>query len=361
METRKSYLTHLGTAVPQHQFRQDELLSYFLRYSQLSTSMQEKLTKIYQASAIDTRHFVLNFRDEIDHYLALSFSISQRMQWYEQYATDLGIKAIKNSGITDETLQSITHLITVSCTGMYTPGIDVEIIRACHIPTTVARICIYFMGCAAMVNALKTADAICRSEPNAKVLIVSIELCSIHFQAYSQDDQMIANALFADAAACVLVQSNPDALKKITLENFYSNLIEGSEKHMAWSIRNEGFKITLSAFIPNLLSSGINQLIAPMMQFYGLDLAQIDKFAIHPGGPKILQRIEDLLNIVHEKNSAAHEILKNYGNMSSTTIIFILKRLLETIKHDPQDCNILGMAFGPGLTIESLLLKVSHA
>ncbi|MFA6037147.1 MAG: type III polyketide synthase [Legionellales bacterium] len=360
MDVQKSYITHIGTAIPEHHFSQNELIDYFLQYGNLSTKAQEKLKKIYIGTCIDQRHFVLNFREDLDKYSTLAFSISERMKWYEQYASALGIQAIKNSGINQSTLQTITHLITVSCTGMYTPGIDVEIINACGIPSTVARTCIYFMGCAAMVNALKTADAICRSQPDARVLIVSVELCSLHFQSNSQDDAMIANALFSDGAACALVESQPLKGKSIALENFYSDLIKNTEKHMAWSIRNEGFMITLSAFIPNLLSLGIKQLITPMLEFYGLNLTDIDYFAIHPGGPKILQRIEDILNIAPDQNTAAHEILKTYGNMSSATILFILERLLKTIPKAPADNIVLGMAFGPGLTVESVLFKVTH-
>lgn len=356
--TQKSYITHIGTAVPSHSMSQKELIDCFAQYGNLSNSALEKLTKIYLHSAIEKRHFVMDFKQDVEKYCSLSFSISQRMQWFEQYASALGIQAIRNSGIAEDVLQSVTHLITVSCTGMYTPGIDVEIINACQIPSTVARTCIYFMGCAAMVNALKAANSICLAQPQARVLIVSVELCSLHFQAHNKEDQMIANALFADGAACALVQSTP-GVRTIALQNFYSDLLKGTEKHMAWSIRNEGFMIALSAFIPNLISLGIKKLIAPLMDFYGLTLNDIDYFAIHPGGPKILQRLEDVLEITPAHNAASYHILKNYGNMSSATILFILQQLLTTIPEDTKKKKILGMAFGPGLTVESVLFTVA--
>ncbi len=360
MNTPKSYITHIGTAVPPYSITQNEFVDHLISHKDLSITAQNKLRKIYDGSQIDKRHFVIDFKQNFSKYFSSYFSITDRMQWFEQHASALGIQAIKNSGIKEHTLASVTHLITVSCTGMYTPGIDVEIIKACGIPSTVARTCIYFMGCAAMINALKTADAICRAHPDAKILIVSVELCSLHFQNENNEDQMIANALFADGAACVLIQSRTDQKRKISLENFYSDLIKDTTQHMAWTIRNDGFMITLSAFIPNLIALGIKKLIEPMLTYYNVALSDIDHFAIHPGGPKILQRIEDILNIPAAHNAAAYDILKNYGNMSSATIVFILQYLLQTIPDDKQDQTILGMAFGPGLTVESALFKVSH-
>lgn len=360
MTLAKSYLTHMGTAIPEYAFNQSELLDIFLNHGHLAHKEQEKLKKIYNASMIDKRHFVINFKDDIEHYVSLSFPISKRMLWFEQYASALGIKAIKNSKLTPQELQTVTHLITVSCTGMYAPGIDIEIIKACNIPSTIARTCIYFMGCAAMINAFKTADAICKSNENAKVLIISVELCSLHFQAQNKDDDMIANALFSDGAACALIQAKPVPGKNLRLENFYSNIISNSTSHMAWSIRDEGFMITLSAFIPQLLSLGLQHLIAPIMEFYKIKLEDIDYFAIHPGGPKILQRIEDILNLAAEKNAVAYHILRNYGNMSSATILFILQRLLLTVPEN-KNGNILSMAFGPGLVVESALLEIHNA
>jgi alpha-pyrone synthase len=359
MSTKKSYLTHIGTAVPQYEISQRTLIDGFSQYAGLPVQSQKLIEKIYLGTQIDKRHSVLDFNQDLSQYLSASsyFSISQRMQWFEQYASALGILAVKNSGISADTLQSVTHLITVSCTGMYAPGIDVDIIKACHIPSTVARTCIYFMGCAAMINALKAADAIVRSQ-EARVLIVSVELCTLHFQAHGNDDQMVANALFGDGAACVLVQSKPVVGRKICLENFYSDLLTDTRDHMAWSIRNDGFLISLSAFVPALLASGVKELIVPLMDFYGVDLSEVDYFAIHPGGPKILHKIEEALCLPIEKNLAAHEILKNYGNMSSVTLLFIIQRILQGLEVDKAQ-TILGMAFGPGLSVESVLLKVS--
>jgi alpha-pyrone synthase len=354
----QSYITHIGTAIPPHRFTQQYCVDYFSQHGNLSSEDLNKLRRVYRGTAINERHFVIDFYQNPQQYQE-NFSLSDRMKLFELHAAPLALQAIRNSDIAPSTLESVTHLIIVSCTGMYAPGMDIEIIKAFHLPTHVARTYIHFMGCMAAVNALKTADAICRSHDNARILIVSVELCSLHFQLNHVDDQLIANALFADGAACVLVQNKPLSAKNLRLEKFYSNIIPDSADHMAWSIRDEGFLIKLSAFIPVLLSRGIQELVQPMMDAYGTeDLSHIDHFAIHPGGPKILEKIEKVLGIASAQNANAHEILKNYGNMSSVTLLFILKNLLHTVSEESHNKKVLSMAFGPGLSLESALLQI---
>lgn len=360
MQAAKSYITHIGTAVPPFCLPQQDILNIILENCDLSISKTEKLKKIYAGTQINQRHSILDFEQYSEIFFSKNHSIATRMQWFEQHASDLGITAIKNSGIEPATLSAVTHLITVSCTGMHAPGIDIEIIKKCQLSPQVARTCIYFMGCSAMFNALKTADAICLATKNARVLIVSVELCTLHFYTDDEDDQIIANALFADGAACALVQSSPVGEKNLSLENFYSHIIHNSENKMAWSIRDMGFQMKLSASIPLLIANGIKKLIAPLANAYDIHFDAMHYFAIHPGGPKILDTLAEVLSIEPAQMAHSYEVLKNYGNMSSATILFILQQLLNTIQKTDHDKTILSMAFAPGLIVESALLKVIY-
>ncbi|MEL6944146.1 MAG: type III polyketide synthase, partial [Bacteroidota bacterium] len=246
-----------------------------------------------------------------------------------------------------------------SCTGMYAPGIDIELIQALDLPTHTKRTAINFMGCYAAFNAIKTAHQIVESDSNAQVLIVAVELCSLHFQKKKDDDTLLANALFGDGAGALLIsgKANEETLN-LRLDNFYCDLAIQGKQEMAWSINDFGFEMRLTSMVPEFIRSGIKELTDRLLSNIDLSVSDIDYFAIHPGGKKILRVIEEELQIERGKNRFAHEVLRNYGNMSSPTIIFVLKQLMQTLNQQDQDKKILSFAFGPGLTLESMLLSV---
>lgn len=290
-------------------------------------------------------------------------TVGERMRLYEKEALPLAINAVKNCLSTLEKIQpsEITHLITVSCSGMYAPGLDIELIEHLSLNKNVQRTCINFMGCYAAFNGLKIADAICRSNENAKVLMVCVELCTIHYQKAKDWDQVLSNALFSDGAAAVLIDSKkPDSGKSISLENFHCDLASDGKGDMAWHITDMGFEMTLSSYVPDLIKSGIGTLTTNLLNKLELELEEIDFYAIHPGGKKILEVIEWVLNIEKTKNKYAHKVLRDYGNMSSPTVLFVLKEIMQELKDDDDQKNILSFAFGPGLTLESMMLKI-HA
>jgi prepilin-type processing-associated H-X9-DG protein len=221
------------------------------------------------------------------------------------------------------------------------------------------------MGCHASFNALKIADAICRSREEAKVLIVCTELCSLHFQRDATEDNLLANALFADGSASVLVEARTDSRLKLKLEDFHSDLSGDGISDMAWTIGNLGFEMKLSSYVPGLIKKGIAGLTDSLLRKVAVNLSEIHHFAIHPGGRKILQVIEDELKIDKARNHAAYHVLRNYGNMSSPTVLFVLKEVIKTLNCANEGQRLLSFAFGPGLTLESMILRiennVSHA
>ncbi len=211
-----AYLIRIGTAVPEHRFSQTTLADFMVRAMKLTPADARKLHTVFRASGIQWRHSVLSDygKPQNPTFYPEDFepfpSTAQRLEVYRQQALRLSLAAIPNSlHLQRIPPESITHLIVVSCTGMYAPGLDIELVQALSLPASVNRLCINFMGCYAAFTALKAAHAFCAAQSNARVLVVCTELCSLHFQREGTDDNLLANALFADGAAALLVQNKP--------------------------------------------------------------------------------------------------------------------------------------------------------
>src|SRR5690606_16711978 len=207
------------------------------------------------------------------------------------------------------------HLVLVSCTGMYAPGLELEIIHEMGINETVERYAIHFMGCYAAFNALKLADRICDSDPDANVLIVSVELCTLHFQKEYNETNLLSNAIFGDGAAAALVCK---AGSGIEIKGYQSHILKDGEDDMAWHIGDFGFEMKLSKYIPALLERGISHFRKKLEEKF--EVSKIRYFAIHPGGIQILKKVEESFGILPQQNKHAHDILRKFGNMSSATI-----------------------------------------
>jgi predicted naringenin-chalcone synthase len=241
---------------------------------------------------------------------------------------------------------------------MYAPGLDIDLVKKLQLPTNVLRTGINFMGCYAAFNAFKVADAFCQADKNAKVLIVCTELCSLHFQKTPTQDNLISNALFGDGAGAVLVEGTTTASLRLKPENFCSDLAIEGEDDMAWAIGDLGFEMRLSTYVPSIIKGGILKLTKNLLDKISKNISDIRFFAIHPGGRKILESIEEELGINRCKNEPAYHVLKNYGNMSSPTILFVLQEIVRKLTPNDRGEHILSFAFGPGLTLESMVLKI---
>ncbi len=360
-------ITAIGTANPIYKRRQLETAELITAGLALKPIEKRLLKTIYRATGIEYRHSVLpdycknagDFEFFPNDPTAAYPSTAARMQIYQDNALALCLAAIENclsqQPVFDKS--KITHLITVSCTGMYAPGIDIEIVQTLQLNTSTKRTAINFMGCYGAFNAIKVAESICKAEPTAKVLIVSVELCTIHFQKNMSMDNMISNAIFADGAAAILIEANPTQNKYFALNQFYCDLVPQTSQEMAWRIADNGFDIVLSTYVPQAIESGINAFTEKMLNNHGLSFSEIDLFAIHPGGLKVLQACEQSLKITAEDNKYSYQVLRDYGNMSSATVLFVLKAMWDSIGKEDHNKRIFSCAFGPGLTLESMLLK----
>jgi predicted naringenin-chalcone synthase len=269
-----------------------------------------------------------------------------RMQVFEEKGPELAEQAVRSAlQQANVEAKSLTHLILISCTGMVAPGLELDLMRRLDIPSSVERYCIHFMGCYAAFTGLRLADQLVKANPNSRVLVVSVELCTLHFQKEYTEDNLLANSLFGDGAAAALVMQSEKGLQ---IKNYFSEVLWEGEKDMAWKIGDFGFEMRLSQYIPSLLNQGIRRLRDLFEAKF--NFSKVRHVAIHPGGKQILIQVQEAFGLSPEVNSHALEVLRTCGNMSSASILFVLERMLQdsSIQGD-----ILALGFGPGLTLET--------
>lgn len=365
-----SYITSIGTATPPHALSQQAIAEFMVRAMQLGEDDARKLRVLFRASGIETRYSVL---EDYGRKNAFTFyenspgmepfpSTRRRLELYRKHALATSLDAVSSclAPITHFRKDSITHLVVVSCTGMYAPGLDIDLVKALGLNSTIQRTSINFMGCYAAFNALKIAAAACEEKPGAKVLIVCTELCSIHFQKENTEDNMLANALFGDGSAAVLVESTTRSGFNLFLESFHCELATEGEHDMTWTVGDLGFEMRLSSYVPDVVGGGIRNLTRALLAKTQQSLDAVSFFAIHPGGKRILETIENELGLTKSQNHFAYDVLKKYGNMSSPTVLFVLHEVRRSLNEHDHDKQILSFAFGPGLTLESMVLRIEH-
>jgi predicted naringenin-chalcone synthase len=365
-----SFITAIGTAVPPNRFKQDVIAEFMTKAMLLDYAASRKLKTIFRASGISYRHSVLTDFGKSKDFTFFPNSVDfepfpstkKRVEEFRAHAIELSKSAIRNclAKRPDFQWESVTHLIVVSCTGMYAPGLDIELVKVLGLRPNVQRTAINFMGCYAAFNAIKAGDAFCKADKKSKVLIVCAEMCSLHFQKDVTDDNLLANGLFADGAAAVLMEAVQSKGWNLSLTAFHNALSFTDEEHMAWTIGDSGFEMKLSSYVPDVIQGGIKKLTMEMLTAINKKIDSIKHFAIHPGGKKILEVVEKELGISRDQNYSAYHVLNNFGNMSSPTVLFVLDQLMKGFTPEDNQSLALSIAFGPGLTLESILYTVHY-
>ncbi|OZB81854.1 MAG: type III polyketide synthase [Microbacterium sp. 13-71-7] len=373
-------LRSLQTVVPDTILHQDEVRDVFAAQPGLSRLARRIVTASFDGSGIDTRRTVL---DELtleetgaepvffDHTTGelLSPATGVRNDVYVREAVPLFVAAARAALDADPEVgpADVTHVITVSCTGFHAPGPEYEIVRALGLSDSVQRYHLGFMGCYASMPALRAASQFCAADPEAVVLVVSVELCTLHLRSSEDPDVIVASSLFADGAAAGIVTARPSAAPALRLDRFHTAIAPQGQKDMAWTIGDHGFEMILSTAVPQIIGETIVDALRPL---YAGELGapfedgrigeEVQHWAIHPGGRSILDRVQDRLALSDAQLHPARETLRQHGNMSSATILFVLRRILE--EEGARDGErVSAMAFGPGLTAESALMTVVGA
>jgi predicted naringenin-chalcone synthase len=320
---------------------------------------KRKLRFLYQQSGIGQRYSVLSdyskptedwkFYPQSEN-LEPFPSLEQRMTVYNKQAPLLSVDAIRDCLNHAHHPEQITHLITVSCTGMSAPGLDLQILELMDFDKTIFRTSINFMGCYAAIHALKIADSICKTNRQAQVLVVCTELCTLHFQREATIDNITSSLLFGDGSAAVLISSDESHHQGLHLDNFYSEIIPKGKRDMAWELSSSGFLMTLSGYIPDLIEEDFDTITGRALSKEHISKNDVSHWCIHPGGKRILEAIHKSLQFTNGQLSASYKVLNEFGNLSSASILFVLKEML----HDKTKIKkLFAAAFGPGLTIET--------
>ncbi|WP_026381836.1 type III polyketide synthase [Afifella pfennigii] len=270
---------------------------------------------------------------------------AQRMEIYERHAPELAVAAIERLNLEGER-EHITHLIVTSCTGFSAPGIDLEIVARCGLSPAVERTIVGFMGCYAAINALKLARHIIRSEPAARVLVVNVELCTLHLKDTTKVEDLLSFCLWGDGCAASLVSADPVGLR---LDGFRTFLAPDSRELMTWHVRDDGFDMVLSGRVPSVIHRTLGQHRESL--FGERNGEAITLWAVHPGGRSVLDAVERALALKPGALAPSRQILRDNGNMSSATVMFVMEKMLGQAAGGTHGC---GMAFGPGLTAETM-------
>lgn len=358
-----SKIASIGTAVPEYKHRQEEILAFMQQVYAPHDDDRRKMRFLYRQSGIETRYSVIpdytlpankwHFYSPTEN-LEPTPSLEKRMQWFEKHAASLSLQAIRNC-LNDFPTDNITHLITVSCTGMSAPGLDLELMELLSLPNNTHRTSVNFMGCYAAIHAMKMADAFCNQNKPANVLVICVELCTLHFQNESTQNNITSSMLFGDGAAAMLITNDKNA-SGLTINNFYSTVDIKGKKDMAWELSSKGFLMTLTGYVPALIEKDFNPLVSEALTSAEVSKEQVTHWCVHPGGKKILEAIHKSLSLTNGELDHSYEVLKDYGNMSSPSILFVLKKIMQSLDRK-KDNRIFGAAFGPGITMETFILS----
>lgn len=288
--------------------------------------------------------------------LAPTVSTARRMMMYEHVSTELAVhsarRALKQAGVDP---QDVTHVIFVTCTGFFAPGPDILLVQRLGLRPTVCRTVIGFMGCYAAFNGLRMADQIVRAEPNAVVLQVHVELCSLHFQNETSLQNLISNCLFGDGSvAAVYARPGRYAGGLADVQTTHCVLGDDSLAKMSWRISDYGFSMYLDSDVPKRVHAETAGFAHALCDRAALNPREVSRWAVHPGGPKIVDAVCEAMDLGDENVLDARAVLNDFGNMSSATILFVLERMFRKGRSDDP---IIMLGFGPGLTMEGAILQ----
>lgn len=359
----------IGTALPQYHLPQAKTRDFFIAQAGMGRLAARLIGAAFDQSAIDSRYTVLGdlagepglFVDEDGQLRAPS--TGERNAVYRREAPPLFAAAARDAlARADVDASEVTHVVTASCTGFFAPGPDFLLVKQLGISPNAERTHVGFMGCAAAFPALRVATRISESQPDAVVLVVCAELCSLHIRSSQDPEQIVASGVFADGAAAAVVSAQEPRTAGAVFDvgAFSTSITADGEQDMDWSIGDQGFEMRLTAEVPRVIGREIAGVVRSMLGEHGdptaaVDTTAVDAWAVHPGGRSVLDRVQASLELPDERLAHSRAVLRDHGNMSSATVLFILRRILEDDTLPPSS-RIAALAFGPGLTVETALL-----
>jgi len=358
----------IGTAVPNELVTQEDAARLAVELWGASLGRTATLPALYRRTGVHKRHSVVivsstNGRPAHQEFYSAATcamdrgpSTAERMHRYEADALALAARAARGAlSVCDWHPREVSHLVTVSCSGFSSPGVDIGLIDLLSLRRDVTRTNVGFMGCHGALNGLRAAGGMAALDPHGRILMCCVELCSLHQQYTNNAQQIVANALFSDGAAAIVGTAARTHMKAYQVIDQRSHLLPDTADLMTWRLGNHGFEMTLSPRVPDVVRQTLRPWLSRWLAEHGLCLKDIQGWAVHPGGPRILTACAETLELRPDQIEPSQQVLAEYGNMSSPTVLFILDRLRQSMGESSLPCVVL--AFGPGLTIEAALLR----
>ncbi len=355
-----AFINRISTAVPDH----DIHTAFIVFAEQFLSERRDRLLFRRMAQRAGISHRYSYFEPQVDQRLGDSsgfYTIGEspgtaaRMALFEEWGTRLGKKAVEGLALRDDEFP--THLVVASCTGFCAPGIDQLLMEALGLDPSIERTMVGYMGCSAAVNALRTANHIVRSEPYAKVLVVNLELCTLHLQNADHLETILSAMLFGDGASAALVSARPSG---VALRDFRAATLPATQELITWRIGDTGFLMGLSGEVPAQIATVLSQELARNDSggiLRGTRPADYDLWAVHAGGRTVLDAVEQGFDLGPDALAVSRSVLRDHGNMSSATIMFVLQRMMASAP--VSNARGFGMAFGPGMVAETFRFELA--
>jgi len=350
----QAFINRIATATPPH-----DIHDVFLRFGQLMLENDRRRLALFnrmaERSGISHRYSFLEpdpngqVVDADRFYRRGAFpDTAARMKKFETCAPELAVATVEKL-LAGEDRSRITHVIVTGCTGFAAPGIDLAVVEGCGLPTSVERTMVGFMGCYAAINALKLARHIVRSQPDARVLALNLELCTLHLHETEDLEEMLSFLLFADGCAAALVSADPVGVE---INSFRAALVPETKELIRWHIRNQGFDMVLSGGVPGAIRHALTTSRDDILG----GANDIELWAVHPGGRTVLDAVEQAFALEPAALATSRSVLNDYGNMSSGTVMFVLDRIMRSARKGQRGC---AMSFGPGLVAETMMFRMA--
>lgn len=357
----------IATGTPDQIIRQSDAAQVVANLPSLEQH-RDRIEKLYSNTRIETRHLALDLLSQEALTFSQHASIQERMSLYQQHAVPLAERVARKAlQSADQPLDtgsiedSIRLIVFVTSTGFVAPGVDTEVIQRLGLRRDIARATINFMGCAAAMNGLRVASDHVRANPTHKALVICLELSSINAVFEGDINDVIIHSIFSDGCAAVVIGAGSEeeslAQGKVIIRDHLSYLVEETTDGISLGVSDKGITCRLSRDLPDYIEAGVNRVIEQFLARHELTKADIDLWAVHPGGTRIIERSQRSLGLTDDQVAPSWETLREYGNMLSSSILFVLERMLIESSSDRKALTGVAFSFSPGVGIEGILFQ----
>jgi alpha-pyrone synthase len=360
--TTVAVIEGIATGAPDQAFTQreaaDEVAALFDDPKQ-----RERIRRVYDKTRINERHLAINPTDpEFRAFSQKRATIRERMNLYLEHAAPLAVDVARRAlGAVPGEVQ-VGLLVFVTSTGFIAPGVDVAVIKELGLPRTTSRVVVNFMGCAAAMNGIRTATDYVRANPDKKALVICLEISSVNAVFADDINEVITHSLFGDGCGAVVVGASevrhPIPAGNIVIRDTFSHLLDGAEDGIVLGVNHNGITCELAEDLPGYIYRGVDPVVSAILRSHGLSKSDINLWAIHPGGPKIIDESAHSLGLDPACAEASWDILARYGNMLSVSLIFVLEQMAKRTSDDNKVSTGIAFSFAPGVTLEGLLFDI---